>query len=544
MRFKKAFLCLALLIFCFGQFTQIASALSDKQKKLLNEYVNYYNVEICSTDGPARTTSINLENVAKEYNLQSAIVKEVGGNELGSFNPDESPKAPASVLKMLIADVVLHKNVDLAKSVTIESKQIYSAGDATAGQSIKLKEVLDRTLSETSWDTGANILIDEAGGFKSITDAAHELGYRSTDIVNYYHDPPPKPFNSTTVTDLTKAMEDIFTSKGADFEAAQAAMTGENHFNIHPTPDASKWGGTSLVTGNSGLFQIDKKQYVITLYINDSHSKNPDSEAFKGVKEASETIVKLINGSSPDASTTTGCCPPEGSTTLKGRNNPEKIWNYFIDKGLTNIQVAAIMGNLQQESGFNPLANNPSSGAFGIGQWYQGRKDKLIAKPNYKDLSVQLDYMWEELNGSYKITVLQPLKKAADLSTAVLVWLEHYEVPCLPGHCQAELATRVPFAKAWLNRAGGGAGSNADATAEGSAGSCGGTSGSVEGYKNPYRDLEHVTPMRIDMGVDYAGAGYIYAIGKGKVNVVHKIGGGSGWPGPNRLLRRKLRTLR
>jgi beta-N-acetylhexosaminidase len=228
-----------------------------------------------------------------------------------------------------------------------------------------------------------------------------------------------------------------------------------------------------------------------------------------------------------------GCCPPGDSTTLNGSTNAEKVWNYFVGKGLTNIQVASIMGNLQQESGFSTTIENPRTFAHGLGQWLGGRKTALFAKPNHDDLAVQLDFMWEELNGSYyKPTVLEPLKKATDLQTAVRIWLEHYEIPCNAGPgCNGEVSIRLPFAKTWLNKAGGGAGADANATQEQSTGSCGG-GGGVEGYKDPYRDLEQKTPLRIDMGVDYAGKGPIYAIGNGVVNVVHAIGGDSGWPGP------------
>ncbi len=75
-------------------------------------------------------------------------------------------------------------------------------------------------------------------------------------------------------------------------------------------------------------------------------------------------------------------------------------------------------------------------------------------------------------------------------------------------------------------------GSSSGPTSEAPTDCAGGSAGDIGGYKNPYRDLKQKSPLRIDMGLDYAGKGPIYAIGKGKVNVTHKIGGGSGWPGP------------
>jgi hypothetical protein len=49
-------------------------------------------------------------------------------------------------------------------------------------------------------------------------------------------------------------------------------------------------------------------------------------------------------------------------------------------------------------------------------------------------------------------------------------------------------------------------------------------------YCNPYRDLTSLNPERIDQGVDYGGAGTIYAMGPGTIDV-YKNRNDSGWPG-------------
>jgi hypothetical protein len=56
-------------------------------------------------------------------------------------------------------------------------------------------------------------------------------------------------------------------------------------------------------------------------------------------------------------------------------------------------------------------------------------------------------------------------------------------------------------------------------------------------YANPFRHADHVQVGRVDMGVDYHGAGRIDAIGKCLI-----IGdGGQGWPGGHYLLYKLLR---
>lgn len=46
-------------------------------------------------------------------------------------------------------------------------------------------------------------------------------------------------------------------------------------------------------------------------------------------------------------------------------------------QGLTNVQVAALLGNLEQESKLSPFAREPKSGAFGIMQWLGPRAQNL-----------------------------------------------------------------------------------------------------------------------------------------------------------------------
>jgi hypothetical protein len=57
----------------------------------------------------------------------------------------------------------------------------------------------------------------------------------------------------------------------------------------------------------------------------------------------------------------------------------------------------------------------------------------------------------------------------------------------------------------------------------------GGGGGTPAGYANPLRDIAGITGERIDMGVDYAGTGPIYAVGPARITAA--TASGSGWPG-------------
>lgn len=133
-----------------------------------------------------------------------------------------------------------------------------------------------------------------------------------------------------------------------------------------------------------------------------------------------------------------------GTSNLVGNDNLEKILRYFVGKGLTLQQAAGIAGNLQQESGFNPAKIEggkiapddyvPVLGTgFGIAQWTtpKSRQDGLVAlsqSSNRKitDLSLQLDYMWQELTTHYAGAITD-LKQQTTPDDAAYVFHKDYE---------------------------------------------------------------------------------------------------------------------
>src|SRR5215510_6834875 len=53
--------------------------------------------------------------------------------------------------------------------------------------------------------------------------------------------------------------------------------------------------------------------------------------------------------------------------------NDKTAYDYFVGKGLTNFQSAAVVGNLDQESGVNPTISQAGGGpGRGIAQWSTG----------------------------------------------------------------------------------------------------------------------------------------------------------------------------
>ena len=132
--------------------------------------------------------------------------------------------------------------------------------------------------------------------------------------------------------------------------------------------------------------------------------------------------------------------------------NINKIGGYLVEECGLNVHVVfGILGNIEQESGFNPASVNHASGASGICQWLGGRKTKMInhCGSDWKtDLDGQLEYLKKELNSDYKSSVLDKLKKLPDnekgMRSAVEIWCRHFEI-C--GNYEVEYSVRYRRAK-------------------------------------------------------------------------------------------------
>lgn len=161
--------------------------------------------------------------------------------------------------------------------------------------------------------------------------------------------------------------------------------------------------------------------------------------------------------------------------------NEQEIWGYLYPRIGNACGTAALMGNLRAESGLNPknlqdtyetrlgmndeqytqavdsgaYANFVKDGAgYGLAQWtYHSRKQNLLnfAKQHNESvgsLRVQLDFLWEELQG-YK-TCLEALKTASDIRVASDVVMDQYEQPS--NRSEDARQKRADFGQQYLQR--------------------------------------------------------------------------------------------
>lgn len=124
------------------------------------------------------------------------------------------------------------------------------------------------------------------------------------------------------------------------------------------------------------------------------------------------------------------------SSKLEG--NYRVIFDYLVGKGLNAAAACGILANIRGESGGNPslVGTADAYGSIGICQWTFGRKIALLnfVNGNWRNnLSGQLDFLWHELNGSYKNSVLIPLQNEpnteAGARDAAFIFVSKFEIP-------------------------------------------------------------------------------------------------------------------
>jgi hypothetical protein len=120
-----------------------------------------------------------------------------------------------------------------------------------------------------------------------------------------------------------------------------------------------------------------------------------------------------------------------GSTSmpLKPGGSAEKVFNYFIDRGLSEVVAAGIAGTFQKESNFDTsVTNRKGSGATGLAQWLGDRLTALHAfgGDDWNTLQTQLDFVWHELTGSER-GALAAVKGAKTPEQAATIFDKTYE---------------------------------------------------------------------------------------------------------------------
>jgi MYXO-CTERM domain-containing protein len=158
----------------------------------------------------------------------------------------------------------------------------------------------------------------------------------------------------------------------------------------------------------------------------------------------------------------TACSTPGNEPVDTSRealfSNDKPAYDFFVSKGLTNFQAAAVVGNLDQESGVDPTISQYGGGpGRGIAQWSAGARwdttpgDNLVAyaatqKMPTNSLTVQLGFIWYELE-TFPQYGLAKLRATTNVTDATAVFEDNFEGCVYANFPVCNLPQRVTFAK-------------------------------------------------------------------------------------------------
>jgi hypothetical protein len=188
-----------------------------------------------------------------------------------------------------------------------------------------------------------------------------------------------------------------------------------------------------------------------------------------------------------------GCAAGSGESTGSSAQavdstNNQTAFEYFVGKGLTDIQAAGIVGNLDQESGMDPsIAQYGGGPGRGLAQWSVGGRWDTDTDDNVAwyasqqgasewSLSLQLDFIWYELQ-TFHSYGLASLQAATTITEATVAFQDDFE-----GCGECDESQRIAFAQqAYDDYHGSGGGSG---TGSGSSGSSSGGSAPAGCYSD------------------------------------------------------------
>ncbi len=146
------------------------------------------------------------------------------------------------------------------------------------------------------------------------------------------------------------------------------------------------------------------------------------------VQDASE-VAESITGFAIDISS----YPPADTS-----ENTKLIYKYLTKElGMNHAAACGVLANIQLESGFNQFALGDGGTSYGICQWHAERFSRLMSFCNgtgydYNTLEGQLEYLAEELSGSY-LNVYRHLLQVPDTAEgaydAAYYWCVYFESP-------------------------------------------------------------------------------------------------------------------
>ena len=196
----------------------------------------------------------------------------------------------------------------------------------------------------------------------------------------------------------------------------------------------SSYNDTRLSLGSSRIVQYGEVGRKITVY---------QVKYINGEEAIREIVSEQIVKAPKDRVIAKGTKTTNVQTTTS--ENVIITWNFLKEQGFTDVQVAGIMGNLEQEHRFK-TSDAGSAVGLGIAQWMGSRRTKLLSRPNPYNIYTQLNFLMEELNTTHR-SAKTAILAATTIEAATRAFQNKFE-RC--GVCRED--TRIQYAYAFYNR--------------------------------------------------------------------------------------------
>lgn len=182
------------------------------------------------------------------------------------------------------------------------------------------------------------------------------------------------------------------------------------------------------------------------------------------------------------------------NVNLSGNDNIERVYNFFLSKGLTAQQAAGIAGNAMAESGGDPTIVSANGLYHGLFQWDTtnrwARLQEYAAANNLQatTLEAQLGFAFEEATQRGNI---DGIKQQPTVELATWHWGRFYEVAIIGGSTSTTPLTNVQHLDRrtqYANEVFANYGANTPAASPGTAGSTSGACAGGNGQNTQYVD--------------------------------------------------------
>ena len=230
-------------------------------------------------------------------------------------------------------------------------------------------------------------------------------------------------------------------SKDVDDFASRLKQNGYFGADLTEYANAMRGALSAIPSGQPNMSLIDNSKFgkrdpgkPSKATGNSSGGKSSGSTGFlSGFAKVSEIFSNALSFGTTSSDSSKDSNGANNAVNGTAAANAKQIFDFLTSKGLSDIQAAAICGNIEAESGYNPSAVAPGTGAKGICQWYMDRAtklDSLAASKGKKwdDLSVQLEHLWSEIGpGGYYNQFVQAMD-GQSIEDAVVTWEKGFEV--------------------------------------------------------------------------------------------------------------------